>query len=78
MENLVLIFVVEQGGSLTPGGAFRVVLKHEQKQKNTAGARVGARNVRLRGGGSPPGRPRGELARTLPRAACAPRARGRA
>ena len=29
----MLLFVVEQGGNLTPGGAFRVVLKHEQKIK---------------------------------------------
>lgn len=31
MESLMLLFFVEQGGNLTPGGAFRVVLKHEQK-----------------------------------------------
>ena len=31
MESLKLLFFVEQGGNLTPGGAFRVVLKHEQK-----------------------------------------------
>jgi hypothetical protein len=31
MESLMLFVFVEQGGNLTPGGAFRVVLKHEQK-----------------------------------------------